>query len=54
MYVDGELDANTATRRLLTIDTQQRASRPTGHDEAPAVGGNEAFRPTRGFRASLG
>lgn len=39
MYVDGELDANTATRRLLTIDSQERSARGAGRDEAPAVGG---------------
>ncbi len=39
MYVDGELDANTATRRLLTLDSQARGGGGAGDDEAPAVGG---------------
>jgi hypothetical protein len=39
MYVDGELDANTATRRLLTLDSQRRGGHSPGHDEAPAAGG---------------
>ena len=37
MYVDGELDANTATRRLLVLDTQQRGAHCSIDDEAPAA-----------------
>lgn len=39
MYVDGKIDANAATRQLLTLDSQRRTHR-AGHDEAPAVGGD--------------
>ena len=38
MYVDGKLDANTATRELLTLDSQRRAHRTPANDEAPAAG----------------
>jgi hypothetical protein len=40
MYVDGKMDANTATRELLTLDSQRRATRILGNDEAPAGGGS--------------
>jgi hypothetical protein len=39
MYVDGKLDANAATRQLLTLDSQRRSGQGSGHDEAPAAGG---------------
>ena len=39
MYVDGKLDANTATRELLTLDSQRRSGRTVENDEAPAAGG---------------
>jgi len=38
MYVDGKIDANAATRQLLTLDSERRSAR-SGHDEAPAAGG---------------
>lgn len=39
MYVDGKIDANAATRELLTLDSQRRSAR-AGHDEAPAADGD--------------
>jgi hypothetical protein len=39
LYVDGKIDANAATRQLLTLDSERRSHRAED-DEAPAAGGD--------------